>query len=178
MAVPLARDYEVTLCDVSPRMLRLAEMAADADVVPTGHFSTQLIDAVKPLPFADASFDQVLCIDLLVHLPDPVSTLRELRRVLKADGKLLVDTTNHSGWWLPGYPRYVGKRPGRWLQTWRGGGVLPEWQNVVKHHTRREFWSMLKAGGFAIDEEWSYGPRWCSKCFLARCRAAESSQST
>jgi SAM-dependent methyltransferase len=45
--------------------------------------------AQLPLPFADASFDEVLCQDVLEHL-DYVPVLRELHRILRPGGHLRV----------------------------------------------------------------------------------------
>jgi SAM-dependent methyltransferase len=46
-------------------------------------------DASQPLPFPDAAFDAVLCIDAINHLPDRAAVLAEWRRVLKPGGKLV-----------------------------------------------------------------------------------------
>ena len=46
-------------------------------------------DASAPLPFPDESFDVVISIDSMNHLKDRSKVLKELRRVLKKDGKLL-----------------------------------------------------------------------------------------
>lgn len=46
-------------------------------------------DANDPLPFADASFDAVICIDAINHLADRPAVLREWARVLKPGGRLL-----------------------------------------------------------------------------------------
>ena len=173
MAVPLAQNYRVTLCDVSMDMLRIAESAARNSGAPVGHLSTHCLNAAEKLPFSSASFDRALCIDLLVHMPDPMWTLRELHRVLKPGGELLVDITNSASWWILRYPRYVGRRPSRWLRSWKGGGVLPEWQGIVQHYTRAQFDEMLADTGFAVVQRWSYGPLWCPKWFLARCRQQE-----
>lgn len=44
-------------------------------------------DALK-LPFADASFDTVICSEVLEHIPDYRSALAEISRVLKPGGRL------------------------------------------------------------------------------------------
>lgn len=43
-------------------------------------------DATEPLPFEDASFDVVVCGELLEHLPWPGQTVAEAHRVLKPGG--------------------------------------------------------------------------------------------
>lgn len=40
----------------------------------------------KKLPFEDSSFDVVVCHNMMHHLPDPLSAVREMQRVLKKDG--------------------------------------------------------------------------------------------
>ena len=45
------------------------------------------------MPYADASFDAVVSGWVLEHLPDPRPGLRELARVLRPDGKLLLLAT-------------------------------------------------------------------------------------
>jgi SAM-dependent methyltransferase len=55
----------------------------------TAHATFEQHDASQPLPFPDASFDAVLCIDAINHLPDRPAALREWRRVLKPGGRLV-----------------------------------------------------------------------------------------
>ncbi|GBD87821.1 demethylmenaquinone methyltransferase [bacterium BMS3Abin03] len=43
---------------------------------------------IQHLPFADATFDQVVATFVFCSVPDPVVGLREIRRILKPDGKL------------------------------------------------------------------------------------------
>jgi SAM-dependent methyltransferase len=45
-------------------------------------------DAVR-LPFTDKAFDAVTALNVLYHLPSPLPTLREVRRVLRGGGHLL-----------------------------------------------------------------------------------------
>ena len=48
-------------------------------------------DALQ-LPYADASFDVVMANHMLYHLPDIDAALREMKRVLKPDGRMLAAT--------------------------------------------------------------------------------------
>jgi SAM-dependent methyltransferase len=54
--------------------------------------AADLIGAVENLPVDDASFDLVLCIQVLEHCDDPVLAVGELRRVLRPGGRLLAST--------------------------------------------------------------------------------------
>ena len=49
----------------------------------------RLIDAAQPLPFADASFDAITCIDAINHFPSRQHVMAEWVRVLKTGGRLL-----------------------------------------------------------------------------------------
>ena len=42
------------------------------------------------LPFADGTFDRVICSEVLEHIPDDEAAMAELSRVLKADGTMAV----------------------------------------------------------------------------------------
>jgi SAM-dependent methyltransferase len=46
-------------------------------------------DCGGPLPFADGTFDALVCIDAINHLPGRSDTLREWARLLKRGGRLL-----------------------------------------------------------------------------------------
>lgn len=165
IAVPLAQRRHVHLCDISEAMLELARKAAQEAAIPPEQLQTSVVDASRPLPFADNSFDLIICLDLLVHLPDPQAAVRELYRVLRPGGAALIDATNSIPLWVFCYPRYVGKRPKRWLQTLRYGGVLPEWASIVHHMRQGTFLGWLRAAGFSLDSKRQYGfvsllPKW------------------
>jgi SAM-dependent methyltransferase len=59
----------------------------------TGEWDTSAIDIVSDItaiPEPDASFDAVLCTEVLEHLTEPVPALRELGRLLKVGGTLIL----------------------------------------------------------------------------------------
>jgi len=49
-----------------------------------------VVDLNKKLPLASSTFDTVLLTDVLEHLADPLFTMRDLARVLRPGGKLLL----------------------------------------------------------------------------------------
>jgi SAM-dependent methyltransferase len=54
--------------------------------------AADLQGAVESLPVEDASFDLVLCIQVLEHADDPAQGVRELRRVVAPGGAVLAST--------------------------------------------------------------------------------------
>jgi len=49
-----------------------------------------IVSDITAIPVPDASFDAVMCTEVLEHVPDPVAALKELNRVLKPGGYLLI----------------------------------------------------------------------------------------
>jgi SAM-dependent methyltransferase len=58
------------------------------------------------LPFADSSFEVVVCFEAIEHVPDPLDALDELRRVLAPGGVLSISSPN-PGVYPPGNPFHV-----------------------------------------------------------------------
>ena len=55
------------------------------------------------LPFRNSSFDTVLCIDVIEHVPDDISLLSQIRRVLLRTGTAVITTMNENRkhYWRP-----------------------------------------------------------------------------
>jgi ubiquinone/menaquinone biosynthesis C-methylase UbiE len=87
------QGWQITLSDFSPGMV--AEEQQNLRDVP-GHFTFEVIDA-QSIPYEDEVFDAVIANHMLYHVPDIAQALREIRRVLKPDGKLYAATNgaNH-----------------------------------------------------------------------------------
>lgn len=48
------------------------------------------VDLSNPLPIQDSAYDTVLLSDVLEHLPEPARLLREIKRILRPGGRLIV----------------------------------------------------------------------------------------
>lgn len=78
------KNIELHNLEVSPQMLKKAE-----DKFPEEEFG--LTDLLK-INFPDNYFDYVLSLETLEHCPEPSAFLRELNRLLKPGGKLVLST--------------------------------------------------------------------------------------
>src|SRR5207247_1029846 len=57
------------------------------------------VGAAENLPFGDGSFDLVTALDVVEHLDDDVAALREMGRVLRPGGRVLVTVPAHRFLW-------------------------------------------------------------------------------
>lgn len=91
--IHLARaGYHVTAYDLSPVALSVAEEHLK-DETPAVRAAVQTVLGVEgPLPFSDQMFDSVLLSHVLEHIAHPTALIKEIARVLKPGGSLLVLT--------------------------------------------------------------------------------------
>ncbi len=78
------RGYKVTSIDIEP------------------HYKHgKKVDANKPLPFKDDTFDLIWCSEVIEHLKVPEKTKQEFERVLKRGGEAIITTPNSHFWIYP-----------------------------------------------------------------------------
>ena len=92
-ASEVPKNLELTLSDLSPGMVQ--EAVERCQPLPFASVTGRQANATD-LPFENGSFDAIIAMHMLYHLPDPSKGLAEMYRVLKPGGFLAV-TTNGAG---------------------------------------------------------------------------------
>jgi len=93
MAAALAqRGSIVTGVDPSAGAIDSARRHAEREKLEIGY----CIGSGERLPFAENSYDMVVCVDVLEHVEDIDGVLLEVRRVLRPNGVFLFDTINRT----------------------------------------------------------------------------------
>lgn len=99
-----------------------------------------LVADAHNLPFKDEEFDLVVCLETLEHVEDPKRVLREIRRVLRKDGSLIVLVPSENLLFRLGWPF--------WLLT-RG----KVWKNTHVHQfTGNQIVHLIKETGFKLTK--------------------------
>lgn len=65
-------------------------------------FIDRFVDLNKSLPFEDSTFDTIILSDVLEHIQDPMLLWREMNRVLKKEGILIMNVPFH--YWIHEHP--------------------------------------------------------------------------
>jgi SAM-dependent methyltransferase len=120
----------------------------------TSHTASVQGDALH-LPFADATFDRVICSEVLEHIPDDVGAMQELVRVLRPGGTMAVTV-----------PRF-----GPELINW---ALSDEYHNVpgghIRIYRRSVLQSRLTSAGLTVTgHHYAHGlhsPYWWIKCLV------------
>ena len=79
-------------CGVKPYAPFFAGAAAYVGVDVAANPAADMEGTVEQLPVEDASYDVVLCTQVLEHVDDPARAVRELRRVTAPGGRVLAST--------------------------------------------------------------------------------------
>ncbi|GIX20199.1 MAG: S-adenosylmethionine-dependent methyltransferase [Erythrobacter sp.] len=100
----------------------------------------------EAIPFADASFDCVVCTFTLCSVEDPAQVMRELRRILRPGGEVLF--LEH------------GRAPDAGVRRWQER-IEPLWKRLAGGcHLTRPIASALAHAGFVVERlEEGYTPK-------------------
>ena len=130
-------DVQLTGIDLSWAMIQGAlEKIARTSL--NSRINLQVSDA-KCLPFANESFDLVLCNSVLHHSSNPISLLNEISRIIKPTGALLIRDLKRPtkvsfpfhAWWFGRH--YSGLMNRLYLDSLRASYTLGELRDLLKH---------------------------------------------
>jgi dolichol-phosphate mannosyltransferase len=96
--------------------------------------------SIFELPFADGSFDAVICSEVIEHIPAEERPFEELSRVLKIGGRLVLGTPDYDRWqWRVLEAIYRRVSP---------GGYADE---HITRYSRNKLTTYLQGKGFALE---------------------------
>ena len=170
------RGAMVVPCDFSLGMLRVGKQARPALPFTAG-------DGTR-LPFADGTFDAVTISFGLRNIVDPLAGLRELRRVTRTGGRLVVCEFSHPTWApfrtlyveylmkaLPPIARAVSSSPDAYVYLAESIRAWPDQAGlaalVAEAGWLRPEWRNLSGGIVALHRatarslRWRLNQRWC-----------------
>lgn len=143
--------------DPSEALLRMAHGKARGAPFPLEF----LARSGEDIPLPDGAVDAVVVTWALCTIPDPKRALREMRRVLKADGMLLF--AEH------------GLAPDAGVRAWQHR-LNPAWRCVAGGcNLNRDAEALIGASGFTVeklDTGYAKAPRWLGYMYVGQARPA------
>ncbi|MGA2554442.1 MAG: class I SAM-dependent methyltransferase [Smithella sp.] len=153
----LARMPELKIFGIDKNTWALTETAKSVATMPDAQSKDYLfsIADITKLPFADSSFDCVICSEVMEHIPDHEKALKELDRILKPQGTLAVSV-----------PRFFTERI-CWFISW---DYHNEEGGHIRIYKKKQLREMLTRQGFMcwkINYKHAlHSPYWWLKCLV------------
>jgi SAM-dependent methyltransferase len=133
-----AHVEDVTAVDISEEAI--SDAAANYSASNLHFLRIEPIES-RALPFPDSNFDDVISFQVIEHIEHVDSYLKEIRRVLKPGGRLLLTTPNSSLRLLP------GQKP------WNRFHVREYTCSTIKHTLQKEF-PFVEVEGITARHPW------------------------
>ena len=127
-----SRGAEATGLDPDPAMLAAARMRAAG-----AHVQAAFVEGrIEQIPFADASFDIVVATTVLCFLADASGAVREMARVLRPGGRLVLGELGRCSFWA------MIRR----VRGWRGA----ETWKAARFRTAGELRTLAESAGLSV----------------------------
>jgi SAM-dependent methyltransferase len=131
-----------------------------------GYAKLDYISDITAIPTPDASFDVVICTEVLEHVPEPIRAVHEFARIIKPGGKLILTAPLGSELHQEPYHYYGGYTP-HWYRKFlaeagfdtitieANGGFFESYSQESQR-----FVSYLKTGGWKMVPVWTLLSPW------------------
>jgi len=106
--------------DLSSRAINVAKTVAN--------FASYCVGDMQTLPYEDASFDVIVCIGALEHVPDMRMALSEMARVSVKQGKFCIVVPNENFFWY----RVLSLKGTQQVEMEEHLHTLGEWQTMIE----------------------------------------------
>lgn len=111
-AAAVGQTGRVLGIDISPDQIAAAKLACAGSEIAEAE-----VQDVNQLPYADASFDTIVAIQVIEYLEQPAKALSELRRVCSKKGRLVILATNwDTMFWNCGAPELTARIQAAWRE--------------------------------------------------------------
>lgn len=117
--------------------LEYAEQTAAVAKKILGERADVRVGSATAIPFGDRQFDLIICIEVLEHISDDRAGFREIARVLKPGGTLILSLPYRH--WFPSYYKTMGH---------------------LRHYTRSDVEELLREAGLIVKQHLPNYPRW------------------
>ena len=139
------KNNEVVGIDISPRRVQLAKKYSDTEMYQ--------VASIYELPFDDCHFDVIICNFVLIELEDLEKALIELKRVLKNDGKIIVQHLNPNYILFTEGVEYSKEDVTKYRQKFVVSGYESPYSTVWFNHSKQKYYDLFKLIGLQIDFE-------------------------
>ncbi|HEY0756264.1 MAG TPA: bifunctional 2-polyprenyl-6-hydroxyphenol methylase/3-demethylubiquinol 3-O-methyltransferase UbiG [Ktedonobacteraceae bacterium] len=141
----------VTMVGLDPSELALQKARTHAEQMDLAGQITYNQGYAEALPYAENSFEIVVCLDVLEHVKDLAQTIQEIARILVPGGVFVFDTINRT-------------LLSRVILIWYGehfpsGGLVPGLHNYAAFIRPAELNCLLEGNDFQVREITGFMPR-------------------
>ena len=122
----------------------------DPRVLENRHLDEGKVSGVEAIPYDDASFDVVICDNVLEHLDEPHAAFAEIARVLKPGGVFLFKTPNKYHY-MPLIARLTPHWFHRYVNKLRGREAVDTFPTRYRANSKKNLASLARSARLHVD---------------------------